>query len=404
MRLSRSYIMRKYKNLKFFKNENVYNMSQVNTVAVEAIKLLQQYIDYLGFTPLIHFELEGCFEENPHSNNKINYALLNKQLLELNIDGQLVPEYWSNQWEYVSLFNGQSPLKEADNLTQAIHKIPELLLKQGIKNTLIKPVVWCGDRGKLAIGCENIFTNESRSVHIPNAIQMNVSALDHNGNNIIPKSHFGEHLQQCFLQTSLSCCLLYLPEEEAFERLLLKDTFGLAEELCSPTDISGGHQGSIALYKKIGKHNQKMGGEPLIYDQFNNILLSEYDWEKTARIEHRLGASSLYYNAYVNVVFGLLNVVQAIEKHNNNCDLPHKNVNDSKALPLSLHDDGLKKGAITLFIEDLWFNETLNQVENKVTQIFPETYKTKTMIGDKLKRMIINQYKPSIITSSLYSY
>lgn len=376
-------------------------MSQMNSIAVEAIKILQKYIDYLGFTPLIHFELEGCFEESPHLNNKINYALLNKQLHDLNIDGQLIPEYWFNQWEYVSLFNGQPPLKEASNLTKAIQKIPELLSKQGIKKTLIKPVVWCGDEGKLATGCKNIFTNESRSVHIPNAIQMNISALDKDGKNIIPKSHFGEQLQECFLQTSLACCLLYLPEEEAYERLLLKDNFGLAEELCSPTDISGGHQGSIALYKKVGKHNQKMGVEPLIYDQFNNILLSDYDWEKTARIEHRLGASSVYYNAYINVVFGLLNVVQALEKHINNHDLTRKNIVDSKALPLSLYDNGLNKGAITLFIEDHWFNETLNQVESKVTQVFSECYKAPTMIGDRLKHMIIEQYKPSIITSPL---
>ena len=312
-----------------------------------------------------------------------------------------MPEYWSNQWEYISLFNGQSPLKEAENLTLAIQKIPELLLKQGIKNTLIKPVVWSGDSGKLALGSKNIFTNESRSVHIPNAIQMNVSALNNESKNIIPNSSFGEYLQQCFLETSLSCSLLYLPEEEAFERLLLKDNYGLSDELCSPNDISGGHQGSIALYKKIGKHNQQMGVEPLIYDQYNNVLLTHADWEKTARIEHRLGASSKYYNAYVNVIFGLLNIIKALEVYKNKqCESLLNHTDYALKLPLSLYDKNNQKGAITLFAEDQWFNQTLNKIEVKVTQIFPTTYKTKTKIGDKLKSMIISHYQPSIITSS----
>jgi hypothetical protein len=368
--------------------------------------LLQTYIEHLGFKPLIHFELEGCFIPSSEvTTTSLDYRLLNKQLTALGIDGEVIPEYWSNQWEYISLFNGQSPLKEAENLSLAIQQIPELLSKQGIKNTLIKPVVWSGDYGKLATGSKNIFTDEQRSVHIPNAIQMNVSALNEQGQNIIPKHYFGEYLQQCFLQNSLSCSLLYLPEEEAYERLLLKDNFGLSEELCSPNDISGGHQGSIALYKKVGKHNQAMGVEPLIYDQFNKVLLTHADWEKTARIEHRLGASSVQYNAYVNVVFGLLNVTQAIEAYNKQlCEQLDKGEHYALTLPTSLYDKKGKKGAITLFFEDNWFSCTLNKVEDKVNQILPETYKTKTKIGDKLKGLIISQYQPSIITSSMHSF
>lgn len=374
-------------------------MVVVNDIAKKAIKLLQVYIEHLGFKPLIHFELEGCFSQPSTSLPKqLNFPLLNKQLAALNIDGQLVPEYWSNQWEYISLFNGQSPLKEADNLSQAIHKIPSLFALQGIKKTMIKPVVWSGDSGKLAIGSKDIFTHEQRAVHIPNAIQMNVSATDSKGENLIPKQYFGELLQQCFLYSSLSCSLLYLPEEEAFERLKLKEQYGLTEELCSPNDISGGHQGSIALYKKVGKHNQLMGEEPLLYDHNNKVVRSTSDWKKTARIEHRLGASSIYYNAYTNVVFGLLNLIEALEKYSDgSCSEINLDGAFLEKLPESLYDKNNQKGAISLFIESNWFNTSLNKVESNMNNVFPHLYKSNERLGDKLKSAIIDTYQQPII-------
>ncbi|WP_076420308.1 hypothetical protein [Colwellia sp. UCD-KL20] len=372
-------------------------MLVVDELAKQAIKLLQIYIEHLGFKPLIHFELEGCFQSSNKHSQPLDYATLNKQLAALNIDGQLIPEYWSNQWEYISLFNGQSPLKEADNLSCAIKKIPVLFALQGIKHTLIKPVVWSGDSGKLALGSKDIFTNEQRAVHIPNAIQMNISALDDRGKNIIPYHGFGEYLQQCFLHSSLSCCLLYMPEEEAFERLKLKDKYGLAQELCSPIDLSGGHQGSIALYKKVGKHNQPMGEEPLLYDHNNKVMVSTLDWEKTARIEHRLGASSVYYNAYTNVVFGLLNLIEALEKYTHNACAKEQSNSTQGQLPESLYDKGNKQGAISLFMESSWFNTSLNKIELKVNQIFPDTYKVTEALGDKLKLAIVQSYQQAII-------
>ena len=39
-------------------------MLAVDNVAIQAIKLLQIYIEHLGFKPLIHFELEGCFQRS----------------------------------------------------------------------------------------------------------------------------------------------------------------------------------------------------------------------------------------------------------------------------------------------------------------------------------------------------
>jgi hypothetical protein len=374
-------------------------MKNISPLTVQTIMLLQNHIKNLGFTPVIHFELEGCYQLDTRIKKfSLNYHRINRQLENAGIDGELVPEYWSNQWEYVSLFNGQSPLKEAENLRQALTLLPHLFAEQGVNKTLIKPVVWAGDKGKLANGSGDIFTTETRAVHIPNAVQMNISALDREGNNIIIDGGFGEYLQQCFLDTSLNCCLIYLPEEEAFERLALKSKYGLAAELCSPIDISGGHQGSIALYKEVGKHNQAMGEEPLLYDHNNEVLVSQQNWQKTARIEHRIGASSIQYNAYFNIIYALLNLIDALEVYKvNKCrQLLRKEIHQQD-LPLSLYDNNLTidLGAISLFENDNWFSESLNKLSGQSSgcdEIFRQPN-----LGDKLKQMILAPYQQKLI-------
>ncbi len=359
-------------------------MNSFNQLLETIISSLQTYISERGFRALIHFELEGCYQKP--FNKPIDYKALNKKLLAFGIDGEVVAEYWSNQWEYVSLFNGQSPLKEAQNLHRAINLLPSLFAAQGVKNTLIKPVVWSGDKGKLAIGCENIFSGDNRAVHIPNAIQINVSVQDKQGNNLLVSGDFGERLQAHFLQTSLACCLLYLPEEDAFERLMLKSKYGLAEELCSPVDISGGHQGSIALYRDIGKHNQKMGLEPLLYDNRNNVLVSHENWHKTARIEHRLGASSVHYNAYLNVIYALLNVIDTIDDTSN--DVTYSS---NSALPTSLYDQQDTPGAIALFANNDWFNKTIDRV--LIDKIKHDTANSGLSVGQQIKQAYLQKFQ-----------
>lgn len=371
---------------------------------IQAINLLQQYIQHLGFSPAIHFELEGCFQVNTKERGfSLNYPEINQQLVRADIDGELVAEYWHNQWEYVSLFNGQSPLKEAENLTRAIKIIPFILGKQGVIKTLIKPVVWAGDKGKLVKGSSEIFTNETRAVHIPNAVQLNVSATDSLGDNIIFDGGFGEYLQQCFIDTSLNCCLLYLPEEEAFERLALKSKYGLAAELCSPIDISGGHQGSIALYKEVGKHNQAMGEEPLLYDHNNKVLISQQNWQKTARIEHRLGASSLKYNAYFNIIYALLNLIDALEVYKQGrCRELLRKKTPRQDLPCSLYDNalGTNVGAISLFENDSWFSESLNKISCRMIDAKNNQLPDQKQLGDKIKQMVLASYQQKLILSS----
>jgi hypothetical protein len=264
-------------------------------------------------------------------------------------------------------------------------------------------VVWSGDNGQLADKSSAIFSPINRDVHIPNAIQINISASKvasaEENSNIIATTNLGEYLQQSFLQTSLPCCLLYLPEEEAFERLLLKTKYGLAQELCSPIDISGGYQGSIALYRKKGKHNQKLGQQPLLYDQNNNVLISEYKWQQTARVEHRLGASSLQYNTYVNVVFALANLISAIEKYLDKAKLEHIAV---QTLPLSLRSSNTQLGAIDLFKQESWFAATINGLEKKLSTQYKNTlaldFNDTQYWGTQLKAYILDKYQVNIIT------
>lgn len=364
-------------------------MTILDSLAENIILKLQHYISAQGFRPVIHFELEGCYQKD--IDLAVDYERINRELDGLGIDGEVIAEYWSNQWEYVSKFNGQSPLKEAQNLKRAIHVLPLLFAAQGVNKTLIKPVVWAGDNGKLATGCENIFTTESRAVHIPNAVQMNISLQDRNDKNILVSGDFAEQLQQRFLQTSLMSCLLYLPEEEAFERLALKSKYGLAQELCSPIDISGGHQGSIALYRDIGKHNQKMGVEPLLYDDKNNVLLSEDNWHKTARIEHRLGASSKKYNPYLNIIYALLNIIDTL-------DGIADSINDNdRQLPDSLWDNNDHVGAITLFANNHWFHQTIDRTLKSVTKSSYSHLANSDSEGKLIQRHYLQQFQPASI-------
>jgi hypothetical protein len=366
---------------------------------IDAITLVHNYIEKLGYRAQIHFELEGCYRFENNVDKKLDFSQINQCLRQLDIEGEIVCEYWRNQWEYVSLFNGQTPLKEAHNLQRVITRLPQLFQqfygKNTVVETLIQPVVWSGDQGKLIQGSDQIFTNDTRAVHIPNAVQLNVSVLDKRGNNLIAKDGFGEHLQNCFLRTSLECCLLYLPEEAAFERLALKTRYGLAQELCSPVDISGGHQGSIALYKKLGKHNQNMGEEPLLYDSHNNILSVQQNWQKTARIEHRLGAASVYYNPFINVLYGLLNVLDTVQAYEQNPDLLIDSFTPIP-LPTSLSTDKCKPsslGAVDIFKASNWFSDSINLIQEK-SAIMKEknVLDCPIRLGDKIKQGILAQY------------
>ncbi|MDX2368873.1 MAG: hypothetical protein QNK36_10775, partial [Colwellia sp.] len=180
----------------------------------------------------------------------------------------------------------------------------------------------------------------------------------------------------------------------------LKTQYGLAQELCSPVDISGGHQGSIALYKKLGKHNQNMGEEPLLYDSHNNVLSVQQNWQKTARIEHRLGAASIQYNPFINVLYGLINVLDAVQAYEQESRLLTDNFTPI-SLPPSLFTDKKNAdvlGAFDLFKASTWFSDSINLIEEKTTSVKAKSVLDCPMkLGDKIQQAILAQYQVSIV-------
>ena len=347
----------------------------------------------LGFKPVIHFELEGVYEADVGF-NQLDYLGVNKVLRALNIDGELKTEFWRNQWEYVSLFNGQSPLKEAQNLDRAMQVLPAIMLQHGAKKVEFKPVAWAADKGRYVPGSHAIFSTDTRLVHIPNAIQVNVSVENLQGQNLIPESKIGEWLQYQLLQTSYDCCLLFLPEEDAFKRLALRKDYALDAELSSPFTLSGGHQGSIALYKQWGKHNQVMGLEPQFYGLKNTVLSYSGDWKKTARVEHRLGATSRAYDPYLNIMFILLNILDALQ-YWQACDgLPPTYA--ARALPGSMYDDETRDnkqfGAITLFEQSDWF---ARRIDHYCVDLDRDVAGS---LGESLKAQFLRQFRAKFFT------
>jgi hypothetical protein len=186
---------------------------------------------------------------------------------------------------------------------------------------------------------------------VPNSIQINISATNRQGINALPDSNLGEWLQHHLLETSYECCLLYSPEQEAFSRLSLKQDYDLHDELSSPCDLSGGYQGSIALYKEKGKHNQFLGE----YDSLKKI----YHWQPLSRVEHRLGASSQNYNAYLNCAYALANLSDALVSYQEKKSMHHFG---SKKLPSSFMH------AYEIFEQGEWFETCFNQLSHNSSQ------------------------------------
>lgn len=358
-----------------------------------AIEILQLQIQSFGFTPIVHFELEGGYKSSNEKSNShaIDFAAANLELDTYGLQGELKPEFWPCQWEWASKFEDQTPLRAAENLAQVMKIIPLILCKHGAKEVLIKPVFWNGAYGRIASPSQNISADNNLPVHVPNSIQINVSALNAQNENAIPIGRLGEDLQNCFLKTSRECCLLYSPETEAFERLGLKKNYGLEKELSSPHDISGGHQGSIAFYKEIGKHNQKLGEKSIVYSENGEEIMVTFDWKPLSRVEHRLGSASIHYNPFLNTVFALANLSDAILINSNGSNTGPSNEN--RELPTSLY--GNNDSAYDLFEQSTWFERKINYVAQYAIQNY--LYKGDEVnfenLGTLLKTEILKKFQ-----------
>jgi hypothetical protein len=122
------------------------------------------------------------------------------------------------------------------------------------------------------------------------------------------------------------------------------------------------------------------------------------DPESNARIEHMLGASSLDYCPHVNVVFALLNVIDAIHSYQN----PQAPLveHPTTKLPKSLEPTEQDIGAIAMFEASNWFNNSINTIQrifageiNKALTLEKLNNNLPENIGDKLKKSILDRYQ-----------
>jgi hypothetical protein len=238
----------------------------------------------------------------------------------------------------------------------------------------------------------SIRTARADAIHIPNGVQLNISGWDLQGRNLVAETSLGESLQHCLLLSSYENCLLFLPEEEAFERLQLKSWYQLDQELNSPHDLSGGHQGSIALYRETGKHDQPLGMHPLLLDETEQPLRTEQRWKHSARVEHRLGASSPHYDVHLNVLFALLNLKDAILEP----EIPPRQYR--RELPKSLQNQKEIKGAVSLFGQSRWLEDRVNALLSWSCAAGIDI-RLDAHCAEQLKCTIMGRYTPAIINS-----
>jgi hypothetical protein len=136
-----------------------------------------------------------------------------------------------------------------------------------------------------------------------------------------------------------------------------------------------------------------MGLEPQFYGLKNSVLTYSGDWKNTARVEHRLGATSSAYDPFMNIVFILLNTLDALQRWQASDSLPPDYV--AKDLPGSMYDGQTlterQVGAITLFEKSDWFS---NSIDRYCTNLLRDL---EGSLGESLKAAFLQQFKPNFI-------
>ena len=174
-----------------------------------------------------------------------------------------------------------------------------------------------------------------------------------------------------------------------------------------------------------------MGVKTLLVSTDNDALISQQDWHLTTRIEHRLGASSVFYNPYSNVIFALLCVIEALNESKREANKHTGAATQEFMLPSSLYDtterqhcageyaEGNDKGlgAISLFINNSWFIKSIDDALACHTDILPhsrrsiiqqqyhginskrlDTFKaSKLSVGEQVHQGILAPYMPATI-------
>lgn len=361
-------------------SDNLDRLNKQNkALNTEIIHWICHFFKDKGISISFNLEIEGVIK---HSNQQhINFEQLNKTRQELGIQGQFKPEFWKNQWEFETTFGIGNVSSTLQNYTRFINNLNTLFYP--LKPLLI-PVAYQFETGEIAKQNTNIFVNTSKVIHIPNAIQVNIS-LWKEKQNLLANKAFAYHLQNKLIKNSVSNLLFSIPNQRALDRLHLTSSYNLSQELCSPHNISGGHTGSIAYYAETNKKNSPLNPDHIILNQHGKMEFFRNNWQEKARIEYRLASSCLDYNIYNHCSFILLNCLSSYFSFRQS---PQKS--NPKVYAISKTFNGKHPSSIvnqfrkSKFLSS-WVQQHVNDFNHKNKTVFIKSL-------DQLQQNILNRY------------
>ena len=109
----------------------------------------------------------------------------------------------------------------------------------------------------------------------------------------------------------MSNLIFSIKHQVTLDRLHLKSSYNLDQELSSPCDISGGNTGSIAYYAETNKKNTQLNPEKILLNHQGDMVYFKNNWHHKAQIEYRLASSCIHFNLYNQCNFLLLNCLSS---------------------------------------------------------------------------------------------
>jgi len=350
-------------------NNNLFS-NICNPKLMKCILLIDNILEEKGIKSSINIELEGTYLDNDNLQKNNFYQKANNELKKLGIKGKLKPEFWKNQWEYESNFQIGNTIQTINGYQKFYHNTNKIFFPQ-IPN--IQPISynWQELDGKL--------------IHVPNAIQINIS-LWKKGFNMLSDKNFAFFLQNTLIRDSVNNLIFFIPNQKSLDRLFLKEDYDLKEKLMSPHEISGGTKGSIACYlekdKKDLPNNLKLNCDNLHY----KIADHKYDWQKNARIEFRLASADLEYNLQLHIVFIMLAMLESLILYDEG-----KEYNQIKAtykVPRKFYDSELDN-IITRYEDGLFLDKKTHLFSKKLQEkSFSQLIKILNQVKSELRNLI----------------
>ncbi len=252
-----------------------------------------------GYQVNLGIEVEGGFIPKTEEKTTIIYEKLNHRLQNLNVSSNIIAEFWKNQWEYQSNFKIGKFNDTVSDYKIFLDNIGNIFYPHKV---FMEPILRGWDVAPIKSSESTDGPLIRKEVHVPNSIQVNFSVW-RNNKNLFSDANFAFHVQNILMIEARDNLAFFIPDQESLDRIFLAKEFDLHEELSSPTDISGGHTGSIALYQELNKKGKPNGDQ--------NMGSIDY-WHRNARIEFRLASSSKKYCLDSHLSFILLVIFEAI--------------------------------------------------------------------------------------------